>query len=680
MQSMFRRGWRDMLGVLLLLLALLLGVWLRYSRPQQLLLRAPSLTQTLPAAGVYAAEHSDLFGWDYRWTDGQALLELPAPGVGRLSWSGVVGATAEQPLPVDICQQQGCLHIASVGQPRTIHMLLTASPPRLKLALSGPTTTIGGDARPLGVYIGPQMLVVGATRPPWRTLALLLTTALTLYLALRALGSRWWAAAGLSAAALLALLAWDYSGLWQFALLPLLLGLLLLGALGSLGLAWYARWRPLQPLAWPPTAPPWQRREWLIGLGIAGLWLLTRLIAVGLPERVGDLELFTRWANIQAQQGLGAAYALGSDNMPGNLYLLWLQGRLAQALGLALPDTLPYAAALLMKAPALLAEAACLLLIWRYGRRWWSPRWAWLLPLIYMLTPSIWINAGWWGQTDALIILALLGSVLSLERAQGRWAWALWALAALFKLQAVFALPLLLIATARRWGARAVLHNGLLAAALLAIGMLPMQLAGHGDGVYLAVFKSVERWPFPTAGAYNGWYLLTGGRGNMDGPGGAPTYMRDTDVLALGLTYRQVGMLAFGLGLLLVGWLCWRQRQQSRHWLVLATAALIFFVLPTQIHERFMSFTFAPLLLAAAQQRRLLAAYAALALANAINLLRALGFVPLLQDWLQAPAWAMLSAALTVATLLYVLWTLALPAARRYPVSHSLHQSPPSLR
>ncbi len=80
------------------------------------------------------------------------------------------------------------------------------------------------------------------------------------------------------------------------------------------------------------------------------------------------------------------------------------------------------------------------------------------------------------------------------------------------------------------------------------------------------------------------------------------------------------------------------------------TIAPAFFVLPTQIHERYMLFVFSPLALALALRRRLLVPYLALALANSLNLLRARSFVPPLQVALTAWVWAFAIAILTLAT------------------------------
>ena len=60
--------------------------------------------------------------------------------------------------------------------------------------------------------------------------------------------------------------------------------------------------------------------------------------------------------------------------------------------------------------------------------------------------PTVWLNGAFWGQCDVVFASLCLGMVWAILKGKGNLATILWALAFAFKLQAIFALPLLIIA------------------------------------------------------------------------------------------------------------------------------------------------------------------------------------------------------------------------------------------
>jgi len=67
----------------------------------------------------------------------------------------------------------------------------------------------------------------------------------------------------------------------------------------------------------------------------------------------------------------------------------------------------------------------------------------------YLLTlalPTVWLNGAYWGQCDVMFAALCLGMVWAILKGRGNLATILWALAFAFKLQAIFALPVLIIA------------------------------------------------------------------------------------------------------------------------------------------------------------------------------------------------------------------------------------------
>jgi Gpi18-like mannosyltransferase len=223
-------------------------------------------------------------------------------------------------------------------------------------------------------------------------------------------------------------------------------------------------------------------------------------------------------------------------------------------------------------------------------------------------------------------MLPILLMAALLDRAGGRWSWACWALALLIKPQAIIFAPVLYIATLRRHGCHALLAGGGLAAALLALGCAPLLLAGQAEGLLQAYAGSVGRFPQLTNRAYNLWYLATLGAGGSDaGQAAGP------------ISLRAIGMLLMAGAALLVGLALIYRSDGPARTLGATALALAFFCLPTQIHERYLFLTLAPLIMTAAADRPALIAFVVLAASATLNILGALrGF--------SEPTYAMIAA------------------------------------
>jgi Gpi18-like mannosyltransferase len=465
----------------------------------------------------------------------------------------------------------------------------------------------------------------------------------------------------------LALCALQASWAWQWGLTGRLLGMLTLGALAALTLdLWLARQaftrvptfsRSLAPSGGVAQERGRRRnREGLVrGQGMASadlrlagadalalgavlaLALALRLPWVTAPDPVGDLELSARRAATLAAEGLAGAYAGGGGNdyLPLRLYLLWGMGLLARSLGLMLDSPLSPGAAWLMKLPWLLADLATTALLYLWSRRRARLRGAALIALAYAAMPQIWLNVAWWGQVDALLVLLMLGALLLLIRAatQGghglAGAWFVLGCALLVKLQAIILLPLLGLLTLRLWRLAGLLRGATMLGVTLGLGMLPLVLAGQTPGLLEAYLGSVGRFNGVTINAFNIWYFVAPG-----------VYVPDTEPWALGLSYRQIGVVLLGMAALLIGLLAALRVPATwpAHWLeAAALTALAFFLLPTQIHERYLYLCFAFLAARLASAPALWLPFLLLSLSATVNVFGTLDFWPALRAYLAVP-------------------------------------------
>jgi len=653
----------------LILLALLATAWLlaewSYRAPRDASFKLDVLPVALPRAGLYELEtFSDRPGI-YRWTDGSAHVDLPNPGgpiVARLVLAGGPGRTT----PAHVSSGTMLLEFDARPEPRSYAFALPAASGE-RIAISIDTPTFRDSSRDLGIVVSDLAIAGGGVAPQRVLLALALATA-GVYALLR--GAGWHRVLAAVAVLLLQILAllWQSQIGWRYGLLGALLTLL-----GAAGLAAAAidRWRPARDTSADPRAALMRRDAYLIA-GLLALALCVRLPWLAAPDPVGDLELSARRMGLLRAEGLAGAYSGDGDYMPLRLYWLRAFSALPFLSYESFHAPLQPATLLLIKLPGVFADLATVALLYIWSRRWRAPSGATALAALYALAPPVWMNVAWWGQVDAILVLPILLMIVLLDRAGGRWSWACWALALLIKPQAIIFAPVLYIVTLRRHGCRALLAGGGLAAALAALGCVPLLLAGQGPGLLQAYAGSVGRFPQLTNRAYNLWYLVTLGAGGSDvGQGLGP------------FSLRLIGMLLMGGAALLVGLTLLRRSDGPARALGAAVLALAFFSLPTQIHERYLFLTLALLVMSAAADRPVLIAFVVLAVSATLNILGALrGFWEPAYGAIAASSLPMLLAALNILTLLALLARLlaislgvpcaatsALPAGRRPKVS-----------
>ncbi|HWQ13621.1 MAG TPA: glycosyltransferase 87 family protein [Roseiflexaceae bacterium] len=643
MRSFLWRCALDSVILLGLLCAALFFALLGYAAP-----RAADLPMSTPSAIMPERSFHDLERFPdrtpYRWTADESRLGVPNPGgMLRLRLRLLDGPAGHTPLRLRAAGL--ALDFAVRPGIRRYELLLPPSAgERVELIFSSPTVPLAG--RSLGVALIGVRLAGGAA-PPGQAPLVLAAATLGAYALLRRAGQRLPAAA-LMTLALQGLAAlWLHLGGWQYALLAR--ALLPLGAAALLAALLD---RPTTNDQRPMTSAPGSgfdhvggvvRRSSVVPLALLlALALAVRLPWLLAPDPTGDLELAARRMYYLYTEGLAGAYRRGGDYMPLRLYILWGLSQVVGAAGASFAEPIAPLTMLLVKLPQLTADLATAAVVYAVQRSVFSvQRSAFLLAALYTLAPPVWINSAWWGQVDALLMLPMLGAVLLLERAGGRWAWACWALALLIKAQAIILAPVLYVATLRRHGARGLLAGAAVAAGVFAAGCAPLALAGQGFGLAEAYQGAVGRFPRTTYGAYNLWHLALGGAA-----------VNDFDAALGPLSYRQIGLALLGAATLLVCAALWRRSDGPGRVEAAAAVALAFFTLPTQMHARYAFLSLAFVALAASADRRLAGLFLALATCATLNLLGILsGFWPAATAFVRASPLPLVCAVVNLAAL-----------------------------
>jgi Gpi18-like mannosyltransferase len=508
----------------------------------------------------------------------------------------------------------------------------------------------GSDGqRWLGALVG-DIILRGDRRPPPALLLQLAATAAGCFVGLRLIGTRRRATVA-AALAMLALITLCFTtAVWMINYALLALSLASAGWAGVLLLDRGARWAVRQLPSRVPSRAVYAGQI----AGLCAIGLAVRLAAVPTPDLVGDQKAFAAWGVWLLTNGLQGFYNKGMDYPPLWPYALQAIAGIAAALKLRFVSPLPVASALLLKLPAILADLALTLVLYRHIRERRGPTLALLAACAFTLLPPIWIDSASWGQVDSMPALVLVLILLNWERADGLVSWGLFACALLLKAQMVVFAPLMVVATLRERGVRGLLRGSAVAGAVALLICAPLLAAGQAAQLIDVYILSVGRFPRVTINAYNLWYLLTLGAGNYDPALGKQQGILDNRIWLAGLTYHTAGLLLMAALALCVCALLIRRSDGETRLIAALLLAVGFFTLPTQIHERYLFPAFPLLMLWLARDKVARWPLLLLALASTVNLLRVAPFIPPLYALLSPAIVPLITSALDVAVLIWL--------------------------
>lgn len=393
-------------------------------------------------------------------------------------------------------------------------------------------------------------------------------------------------------------------------------------------------------------------------------WLFMVVLAAGIAARLpwlgaegyaGDATMGAGQIAVVASQGYGRAYEYAYTYRPGDAHdlsygpfyaavtggvsALWL--RLAPQVGVApLPLALP-----VFKLPVVAADLLIGWLVYVAARRRLSQG-SVALAALHLLNPGMILVSAWWGQNDPLSTACVVAAVVALTARRPAAASSLAAtLAVLTKAQSYFIAPLVAIVLirSRRW--LDLCRGALMAAAAAFVLCIPLIAEGHLMSLPLMYLKLVDRHATLHVNAFNVWWLGREWIGNR---------VPDTLTAFGPLTYKHVGLLMVGVysvGLLVRVWVRFDIRDTA---LIAACLATAFFMLPTQIHTRYLHPVLPLLLLAAIYRPRLIVCFGVFTITFFMNqlhlILRSTGPPPLWLD--QSERMGLSTTAMVVANLM----------------------------
>ncbi|WP_158630182.1 glycosyltransferase 87 family protein [Cohnella sp. AR92] len=363
-----------------------------------------------------------------------------------------------------------------------------------------------------------------------------------------------------------------------------------------------------------------RRSEFRVGLVV----LLLVLAAIGIrwiaADRfagfVADQRLFVQWMQDVRVHGLSGAY-LHNENIdypPVFLAIMGGYGAIADMFGVV-----PQAGEMSFKFLLLLIDvlALCAAAAATSGMK--SVRWRIGLLALIAFNPALLTDSVVWGQVDMLHGMLMVLAILQLPRRP--WlSGLLMGLALLTKFQAVALLPVLVVyLLIRGWQHRAAKPLLLWLAGLCAPWLAALVYFGAagalGAMIRQAYADAVGEYKNVTMNALNLWFHIVGV---------SPAKV-DTEPFAWGLSLRAFSLLLFGAAVAFICYCVGRALLRSRPEdavLLRAGAAInfAFFMLPTEMHERYSVPALLFVLFAVMKDKRWLVAAVALTATVFINL------------------------------------------------------------
>jgi len=334
---------------------------------------------------------------------------------------------------------------------------------------------------------------------------------------------------------------------------------------------------PSEPL---PLATLW--------LAVAGAFVVSLLVAPLVFHHYDVVDCFLNWARASRGRQPWAIYLTHFDTddcdyPPVVPYLLTLIERLRLAVN-AGPTS--GAAIVFLKLPNIAAWLAHVPLCAIGLRRPFGARAARIAALLVALSPPLFVNAAAWGQFDALLSLFVVAAIVAALDGRPVRAGAALGLGLATKLLAVVAVPVLAVWTWRRRGARPLMAGAAAAVLAMVLTAVPYVVRGAERPVLASYHGAVGYYPLRTVEAYNLWYVLDRVDIRLRGQPSGEARL-DTRPFLGPLTHRDVGLV------LIAGWtvfiLAGLWRWPGDGGLILAAAFQFFavFMLPTQMHQRY---------------------------------------------------------------------------------------------
>ncbi len=239
---------------------------------------------------------------------------------------------------------------------------------------------------------------------------------------------------------------------------------------------------------------------------------------------------------------------------------------------------------------------------------------------LYFFNLGVIYNTAIWGQIDSVYACFIFFSLLMLMHRHYVLSTVFFTLGILTKVQAIVIFPILAIVifkelVIKKFDFKKLFSIIFSTALIVFIVFIPFLYGGVYSNVIATIEGSVGKFAHVTMNAYNPWYLLSPG---------VPA-RSDFDSI-WGMSFLYIGSRLFILYCILVMYQLIKSKHESDASLAAAGVAFAFFMLPTEIHERYLFPFFALLSFAIFDKRKYLFCYVAITFTFLLNLMMIMSF------------------------------------------------------
>lgn len=243
---------------------------------------------------------------------------------------------------------------------------------------------------------------------------------------------------------------------------------------------------------------------------------------------------------------------------------------------------------------------------------------------VWLLNPVILITSTVWGQIDNFLFLFFLLAIYSMLHKQAYLTGVFLTLAILTKTQALVFLPVFAIYLLFKYKWQFSVRVGLSSLISGVFLIIPFISSGTWNLLLNVYTSAADRYPYLNMNAYNIWWFGTDSF-NLSAKS-------DSIEVFPFISAKLLGLIIFAVFYAAILYFLVRKLSFEKFVSALSLVAVIFYMLPTQMHERYMFLFFGFFLLVPAFFNKLWSIYSLLSFSICINLLNAafMSYIPFL--------------------------------------------------
>lgn len=312
--------------------------------------------------------------------------------------------------------------------------------------------------------------------------------------------------------------------------------------------------------------------------GLALLFIVFNFVLISWTSTTGEISLMQQWGNSVLNGGIFNLYKNGGTDYPP-LYVIVLG--LNSWINLVLfgnNNVSTFSYMLVSKMVPTLCIFISGMILFLYLREK-NRKIAYITFITYIFNIALLYNSAYWGQVDSVYSMFILISVLFILRKRYILSSLFLMLGFLTKAQSLVFVPVIWAVIFFQNGIIKTLKIVKINLLIMLAFLIPFYLTGGGLNM-IKNFFPVGVSSYVSLNAYNFWFLIF--------PGFYPNVAISDNQELLFISMKSVGLILLGIYGCLVLYQLYKKNDNKSVVLAMSSVALGFFMLPTEIHERYM--------------------------------------------------------------------------------------------